>query len=86
MTTFNTIESVALLTLCPSEQTLIPTSDRSKIRKLGDALAKRPQGWRASTDRLSHRRLRCLNPHWSSGDRSCTRSGELTVREPVTEG
>jgi hypothetical protein len=41
VTTFNTIESVALLTLCPSEQTLVPASDRSRIRNLGDALAKR---------------------------------------------
>ena len=42
VTTFNTIESVSLLTLCPSEQSLIPASDRSRIRNLGDALAKRP--------------------------------------------
>lgn len=39
VTTFNTIESVALLTLCPSEQKLVPTSVRAKIRNLGDALA-----------------------------------------------
>ena len=35
MTTFNTIESVALLTLCPSEQKLLPSSVRSKIHGLG---------------------------------------------------
>lgn len=33
--TFNTIESVALLTLCPSEQKRLPASDRTKIRNLG---------------------------------------------------
>lgn len=43
VTTFNTIEAVALLTLCPSEQTLIPAADRSKIRALGHALAQRPR-------------------------------------------
>jgi hypothetical protein len=37
--TFNTMEAVALLTLCPSEQRLLPASDRSKIRALGRALA-----------------------------------------------
>jgi hypothetical protein len=42
ITTFNTIESVALLTLCPSEQKLVPPSVRSKIRALGRALGKRP--------------------------------------------
>jgi hypothetical protein len=42
VTTFNTIESVALLTLCPSEQKLVPRSVRSKISALGKALAKRP--------------------------------------------
>jgi hypothetical protein len=41
VTTFNTIESVALLTLCPSEQALVPASDRARIRNLGDALAQR---------------------------------------------
>ena len=39
VTTFNTIESVALLTLCPSEQKLLPSSVRSKIHGLGKALA-----------------------------------------------
>jgi hypothetical protein len=42
VTTFNTIEGVALLTLCPSEQKLLPTSVRTKIRNLGQSLAKRP--------------------------------------------
>jgi hypothetical protein len=41
VTTFNTIESVALLTLCPSEQALVPASVRARIRNLGDALANR---------------------------------------------
>ncbi len=42
VTTFNTVESVALLALCPSEQKLVPSSVRSKIRALGKALAERP--------------------------------------------
>ncbi len=42
VTTFNSIEAVALLTLCASEQKLLPASDRSKIRALGNALARRP--------------------------------------------
>lgn len=41
VTTFNSVEAVALLTLCPSDQKLLPASDRSKIRVLGDALAER---------------------------------------------
>jgi hypothetical protein len=41
--TFNTVEAVALLTLCRSEQTLIPASDRSKLRQLGRAFGS-PQG------------------------------------------
>ena len=41
VTTFNSIEAVALLTLCPDDQKLLPASDRSKIRELGNALAKR---------------------------------------------
>jgi hypothetical protein len=40
ITTYNTIESVALLTLCPSDQELVPASDRTKIRELGEELAK----------------------------------------------
>ena len=42
VTTFNTIESVALLTLCPTEQRLLPASIRAKIRTLGKSLGKRP--------------------------------------------
>jgi hypothetical protein len=38
VTTFNTIEAVALLTLCPAEQSLLPASDRSRINQLGRAL------------------------------------------------
>jgi hypothetical protein len=41
--TYNTVESVALLTLCPSELKLVPASDRTRLRKLGKALAP-PQG------------------------------------------
>jgi hypothetical protein len=37
--TFNTMEAVALLTLCPSEQQLVPAADRRKIRKLGRTLS-----------------------------------------------
>ena len=39
VTTFNTIEAVSLLTLCPSEQHLLPASERSRIQRLGNALA-----------------------------------------------
>ena len=42
VTTFNTIESVALLTLCPSKQKLIPAADRARIRALGKELGKSP--------------------------------------------
>jgi hypothetical protein len=35
VTTFNAVDSVALLTLCPSLQTVVPSSDMAKIRKLG---------------------------------------------------
>ncbi len=42
VTTFNTIESVSLLTLCPSEQKLLPHSVRTKIRSLGKSLARNP--------------------------------------------
>jgi hypothetical protein len=42
VTTFNTIESVALLTLCPSEQKLVPGAVRSKIRNLGKHLSTLP--------------------------------------------
>lgn len=40
--TFNTIEGVALLALCPSEQKLLPASVRTKIHNLGKSLAKPP--------------------------------------------
>jgi hypothetical protein len=42
VTTFNTIESVSLLTLCPSEQKLLPASVRTKIRALKKAFATSP--------------------------------------------
>jgi hypothetical protein len=42
VTTFNTIESVSLLTLCPSEQKLLPASVRTKIRALKKAFANSP--------------------------------------------
>ena len=38
VTTFNAIEGVALVTLCPSEQKLLPPSDRATIRRLGTTL------------------------------------------------
>ncbi len=34
VTTFNSVDSVALLTLCPSLQSIVPSSDRAKIDKL----------------------------------------------------
>ena len=42
VTTFNTIESVSLLTLCPSEQKLLPAPVRAKIRRLAKTFAKPP--------------------------------------------
>jgi hypothetical protein len=42
VTTFNTIESASLLTLCPSEQKLLPASVRNKISALKKAFAKTP--------------------------------------------
>jgi hypothetical protein len=39
VTTFNAIESVSLLTLCPSEQRLVPASVRSKLRRLNAHLS-----------------------------------------------
>ena len=41
VTTFNTIESVALLTLCPAELKLLPAPDQVRVRNLGAALARR---------------------------------------------
>jgi hypothetical protein len=40
--TFNSIESVALLTLCPSEQKRLPKAVRTKIRSLGGSLVEHP--------------------------------------------
>lgn len=42
VTTFNTIEAVALVTLCPSELNRVPAAARSRIRSLGAHLAKHP--------------------------------------------
>jgi hypothetical protein len=39
VTTFNAVDAVALLTLCPSLQTLVPASDLAKIHALGASLA-----------------------------------------------
>jgi len=36
--TFNSIEAVALLTLCPSDQALVPASVRTKVQHLGHEL------------------------------------------------
>jgi len=36
--TFNAIDAVALLALCPDEQRLVPAADRAKVRRLGQAL------------------------------------------------
>ena len=41
MTTFNSIESVALLTLCPDEQRLLPSDTRARIQALGTQLSGR---------------------------------------------
>jgi hypothetical protein len=38
--TYNTMEAVALLTLCPSEQRLVPSTVRSRLRTLSGELAK----------------------------------------------
>jgi hypothetical protein len=42
VTTFNAVDSVALLTLCPSLQSVVPSSDLAKIRKLGAELTTGP--------------------------------------------
>jgi hypothetical protein len=39
VTTFNAVDAVALLTLCPSLQSVVPRRDMVKIRQLGAALA-----------------------------------------------
>ena len=36
--TFNTLESVALIDLCPGDQRLVPTSVRTKLHRLAAAL------------------------------------------------
>ena len=41
ITTFNTVEAVSLLALCPAEQSLLPAADSSRIRALGASLAGR---------------------------------------------
>jgi hypothetical protein len=33
--TFNAIDAVALVTLCPSEQRLVPATVRTRVRRLG---------------------------------------------------
>jgi len=38
--TFNTMEAVALLTLCPSDRKLVPAAVRSKLHVLAEDLAK----------------------------------------------
>ena len=40
VTTYNTMDAVALVVLCPSEQRLVPASVRSRIHALGKALTK----------------------------------------------
>jgi len=42
VTTFISVDSVALLSLCPSLQSVVPSPDLAKIRKLGAALAVAP--------------------------------------------
>jgi hypothetical protein len=39
VTTFNAVDAVALLTLCPSLQSVVPKRDVTKIRELGAELA-----------------------------------------------
>ncbi len=39
VTTFNAIDAVSLLTLCPGDQNLVPMADRSRIQALGKALS-----------------------------------------------
>jgi hypothetical protein len=38
VTTYNTIDAVALLKICPAEQNLVPAADRSRIRELAQTL------------------------------------------------
>jgi hypothetical protein len=37
--TFNSIDTAALLALCPADQRLVPASDRSRLKSLAKALA-----------------------------------------------
>ena len=39
VTTFNAIDAVSLLTLCPGDQRLVPAAARSRIQALGKALS-----------------------------------------------
>jgi hypothetical protein len=38
VTTFNTIDSLALLSLCPSLQSMVPSSVRARIHQLGSSI------------------------------------------------
>jgi hypothetical protein len=42
VTTFNAIDAVSLITLCPDEQKLIPASDQTKIQSLEKSLGGSP--------------------------------------------
>ena len=46
VTTFNAIEATSLLTLCPSELSLVPAVDRSRLRALGTPLGVAGRGYR----------------------------------------
>ena len=41
VTTFNAVEAVALLALCPSDQRLLPAADRGRVQALGASLTGR---------------------------------------------
>ena len=40
LTTYNTVEATAMLTLCPSEQVLLPAAARKNIQSLSEALGR----------------------------------------------
>ena len=40
--TFNAIDAVSLLTICPGDQRFVPEADRARVRALGQALAGEP--------------------------------------------
>ena len=40
--TYNTIDAVALLTLCPSEQRLLPAADQQRVQQLAKQLGAQP--------------------------------------------